>query len=695
MKKWYLIIIFLPPLISSLVYLYIDSIVADWIQGSFKITSGVYSEEENLIDKPRTVVERALLARDYVEVKDSPNKEGEFKRTETGLVILRRNSKSPLSWEAGDPLTLEPRLLIPFGEQKNQSPIPLHQMPQHLKDAFIAIEDERFYTHSGIDFVGIGRALITNVKALKLEQGGSTITQQLAKNVFFSRRRSVLRKFLEIFAALSIERRLTKDRILERYLNEIYFGQEGSVAIHGVAEAASYFFGKTAHDLSLSESALLAGMIQAPSYYNPRKHQQRAKTRRDVVLKKMFDLLKISESDLIKAQSEPVIVVKKQQDKRVAPFYVDTLRRLLPDGELIVYSGLTLQECGEQAVSLGLEELTNKFPSLKRKELQAALVALDSKSGLVRSYVGGKDYRTNQFDRVFDGKRQIGSTIKPFIYLGALDKNLNNYKVATLVSILSDEPISIHLYGDRYWTPQNYDKQFRGDVTLRYALERSLNIPAVQITRKVGVKTIAELLKSFGLTESPPLVPSIALGAVEASLLSLTGAYAGLASGGLLVTPKLYKEAMVNGEAITPLTPKSVRIASEGAVFLITDVLRGVIERGTGRNVRKYFKGQAAGKTGTTNEAKDAWFIGYTPDITVGVWVGFDKKEAIGLTGGVAATPIWGRFMSCVEEEIRLSPFTQPREVISLWLDPYSLEPVEPGTYGATRELFIAGTEKF
>lgn len=685
----------IPFVITIAVFFYIDSIVADWIQGKFRVPSGIYSESEDLFDRPRSFAERALLARDYIELQENPDEPGEFKRTETGLLIFKRNSEAPILWEPGDSLLLEPRLLIPFGEQKDQTPIPLNQMPAFLKDAFISIEDERFYSHSGIDLIGISRAFFANIKAMRFEQGGSTITQQLAKNVFFSRKRSLIRKFLEVFAAFSIELRLSKDRILEKYLNEIYFGQEGSVAIHGVGSAASYFFNKQVNQLTLAESALLAGMIQAPSYFNPKKHLSRARTRRDLVLKKMLELSKITESDFATAGASKITITKREQDKRIAPFYVDTLRKNLPEGELVVYSGLTLQECGESAISEGISELSKTYPALRRRELQAALVAIDSKSGLVRSYVGGKDYRVNQFDRISEGKRQIGSTIKPFIYLSALDKNLNNYKVATLASILSDEPISIELSGGKYWSPENYDNSFRGDVTLRYALEKSLNIPAVQITRRVGVKTIARVLSDFGLTDSPPLVPSIALGAVEASLLSLTGAYAGLASGGKFIKPTLFKEAIVNGERMTPEIHNEKRVASEGAVFLITDALRGVIERGTGRSVKNYFKGQAAGKTGTTNDAKDAWFVGYTPDITAGVWVGFDKKDSIGLTGGVAAAPIWGRFMNCAQDIIKLSTFVQPKEVISMWLDPYTLEPVEPGTFGSTRELFIAGTERF
>lgn len=677
------------------VYFYIDSIVADWVQGRFRVPSGIYSEEETILDKPRTAVERALLTRDYVEVAGEPKREGEFSRTQTGLLIFRRNSRTPVSWEPGDSITLEPRLLIPFGENKNQSPIPLNQMPAHLKDAFISIEDERFYSHHGVDLVGIGRAFITNIKSLGFEQGGSTITQQLAKNVFFTTQPSIIRKFLEVFAAISIETRLTKDRILERYLNEIYFGQEGSVAIHGVASASDFFFGKPVSELTLAESALLGGMIQAPSFFNPRKHQARAKKRRDLVLDKMFELSKISESEWKKAKAEKITLVNRTQDKRLAPFYVDTVRKLLPEGDLIIYSGLTLQECGERAVTEGLEDLFKKFPPLRRKKPQAALVAINSDSGLVRAYVGGSDYRVNQFDRVYYGKRQIGSTIKPFIYLAALDKNLNNYKVATLASILSDEPISIPISGGRTWTPQNYDGKFRGDVTLRFALERSLNIPAVQVTNRVGVKTIVNLLKDVGLTDSAPLVPAIALGAVESNLLSLTGAYATLASGGLRISPTLFKEAYSNGQRISSSLQSGKRVASEGATFLITDALRGAIERGTGRAVREFFKGQAAGKTGTTNDARDAWFVGYTPELTAGVWVGFDKKESIGLTGGVAAAPIWGRFMSCAEEEMAFTSFKQPREIISMWLDPYTLEPVEPGTPGAVREIFIAGTERF
>lgn len=676
-----------------------------------------------------------LNDRNYREVVNLPNTPGEFAvRDKEVLIFIREfegidtklvpakkitfDTESYIikqgfsSGESLDAFQLEPKIIsnLGMGEQRVSNYKSLNQIPEVMRQAVIAIEDERFFEHHGVDPVAILRAFTTNLMALQLVQGGSTLTQQLAKNMILTPERSIKRKFSEFFAAFSLEFHLSKEEILELYLNEIYLGQEGSFALHGVPEACKAFFGKDIGEINLGEAALLAGIIKAPSSYAPRKHLARAIERKDLVLQKMQQLGYISDDQLRRAKLEKTIIVQENRNKRGAPYFVAALQQELSsvintdaisNAGVRVFTGLSyeMQECAEKILPLEIEEIEKKYPKLKRGEnrIEGGLLAIEPHSGLIKAWNGGRDFSENQFNHVSQALRQIGSTMKPFLYLTALDGTLNSYKVATVTSVLSDKPLRIEQINQKSWQPENYDKRFRGDVTLRYALENSLNLPAVYVGQRVGPEAVARTANLFRVGDKIEAIPALALGAADTTLLKLTAAYAALANGGRYVAPRLYVSAIDNNnEILSQSIIDEEKVADENAVYILTDILKGVIARGTAQAVRSLgYKRAAAGKTGTSNEARDAWFVGFTPNLTVGVWVGFDDNSKLGLTGASLAVPIWTKFMQCIEKFHENVDFIQPRGVIMSEIDSNSLEmaTAECPTEYRVRELYVKGTE--
>lgn len=669
---------------------------------------------------------RAVLQdRRYTEVTGNPSRPGEFSVSPTSLSILTRPYRNASGAEVqsrkanlllNEPpkerLLLEPQVISHFNapDVRASTFTPLAQIPPVMQQAVIAIEDERFYDHFGIDLISILRALATNVMAGRLVQGGSTLTQQLAKNLFLSPKRTISRKLMEVPTALSLEYRLSKDQLLELYLNEVYLGQEGAVAIHGMPEAANAFFGKQIGDIAPEEAAVLAGIIKAPSTYNPRKHPERAKERRDIVLAKMRELNFLSEAQYDKAKRQPLRIVQQQEHRRIAPFYAQALESDLKgvidiesfsSGGLAIYTGLDLgmQRCAEAAVSEGLSKLENAHPKISAggKRPEAAIVAIEPYSGMVKAWVGGRDFGASQFNRVSQGMRQIGSTIKPFLYLTALDGSLNSYKVASPVSVLEDQPHEVKLKHQAAWNPENYDHKFRGDVTLRYALENSLNMPALYIAERVGLSALRRTVSSFRLSESVQAVPSLALGALDTNLLRLTAAYGALANSGIYIQPRLYVSVLDDqGEKLATSELSEERVSEDGATYVLTNIMQGVLARGTGKAARAAgFERDAAGKTGTSNDARDAWFVGFTPNLVVGVWVGNDDNTPLGLTGGSAAAPIWGEFMRCSSSYLPNSSFVAPASVSFVEIDAASGGRATDECPSSERitEVFVRGTE--
>jgi penicillin-binding protein 1B len=676
-----------------------------------------------------------LVRRAYSEVTFPPKRAGEFRCSES-LCTFRPRVHTPINQkeevkavtirfgdgkitnddgELLDYVDLEPLPLSTLGEGEVRAitRLELDEISPHVVNAVLSTEDQRFYSHWGVDPIGIGRAIAKNIVAGSWVEGGSTITQQLAKNVLLSPKKTLGRKFNELFAALSLERQLSKTEILTMYLNEVYFSQEGSVAIHGIQEAAKTFFGKDAKDLTAAQSALLIGLIKAPSYYSPRRHLERSLVRRNIVLKNMLELESLSPEDFKKAKVESVKLSNSTFQHRDAPYYMSELERELEKTYQIEpanRSGLQVstfideefQLCAEKAVANNLSQLEKTFPALKSKtkgKLQQALVAIDAKNGEILAWVGGRDYHENQFDHVSQARRQIGSTIKPFLYLTAMDPSLNTYKVATPISILGDEPTDITILNQANWQPKNYDHKYHGDVTLRYALERSLNIPAVYVAQRVGIHNVKITLDRFKVAPSVQEVPALALGALDTSLLDLTASFAGLSQLGSYTRPRLFKDIEDPDGTLLAATPfDQKQVTSKGPVFLVLDILRGVVERGTGKAARSAgYKGPAAGKTGTSNESRDAWFVGFTPRITVGVWTGFDDNRKTGLTGSNASAPVWGSFMECISPHIEPGEFNAPPSISIVSLDSRNRKRFHsycaPDAGFITREVFLKGTE--
>jgi penicillin-binding protein 1B len=668
-----------------------------------------------------------LLERRYTEVTSAPSRPGEFSLSEqslnifarayvnhSGVTVAARKERISFGSAAGEakPVWLEPQVVSYIGsaDTRASSYLPIAAIPQIIQHAVLAIEDERFYKHFGVDPISIARATLRNLRALRLVEGGSTLTQQLAKNLFLSPKKTFTRKLQEVPTALALERHLSKEQLLELYLNEVYLGQEGAVAIHGMPEAASTFFGKKLEDLRVDEAATLAGIIKAPSYFNPRRSAERALERRNIVLHKMRELGFISESELNMALARPIKTVARQEHRRLAPFYSAALEAELSQvidldtaagSGLAVYTGLdmAMQRCAEHATQTGLATLEKAQPRLAKdgRRLEAALLAIEPYSGLVKAWVGGRDFSESQFNRVSQANRQIGSTIKPFLYLTALDGSLNSYKVATAASVVEDRPMEIKTKGQRSWSPENFDGEFRGDVTVRYALENSLNMAALYIAERVGISAVKRTTTNFKIAPDIQALPSLALGALDSNLLRITAAYAALANGGVLVNPRMYIAAL-DGENLRLSSQKvnETRVADENATYVLTSILEGVLERGTGRGARsKGFTRPAAGKTGTSDNARDAWFIGFTPNLTAGVWVGFDDNSPLNLTGGAIAAPIWGEFMACSAPYLQEVSFLPPRGVNFVAIDGASggvaTEACPEGQ--VVREVFVRGTE--
>lgn len=698
--------------------------------------TGIYSDSRTITSGQRLrpdLLRSELARRGYREVTGPVANPGEFAQigpnfvvrtrtfisaegTTSSSVLVRYNPETGAI--AGDgpnssaSFSLEPQLITDLSSADIRASrfVSLSKIPPRIAHAIIAIEDERFYSHRGIDIIGIARAAFTNLRAMGLVQGGSTLTQQLAKNIFLTPRRTLGRKIMELFTALSLERELSKDQILEMYLNEVYLGQEGAVALHGVAEASRTFFGKDLSQITVAESALLAGIIKAPSNYSPRRHLARAIDRRNVVLSQMLSLGYISQREYDSALAERPQIKERTDPPRQAPHFTAALRRILsadypldPSAipNLRIFTGIDseLQRCAERAVANGVLELEKHNRVLQRRthKLEAGLVAIEPFSGKVRAWAGGRNFSDNQFDHVYLAKRPVGSTIKPFVYLTALDQSLNHYKVATASSILADEPITIQNPGAPDWSPSNYDHQFRGDVTLRYALEHSLNLPTVYLAQRIGLDAVAATIERFHLAKKVPAVPSLVLGTAETSLLDLVASYGALANGGVYVQPRSFVSAIdQDGALVAKASIAEERVAAEAPVFVLTNLLQGVVERGTATRVRSMgYRAEVAGKTGTTDEARDAWFVGFSPDLVAGVWVGFDDNKRVGLTGGVAAVPIWTEFMQCASQFREALPFIAPPNVVLAKIDSESGLIANSGCprENITDEIFVQGTE--
>ncbi len=615
---------------------------------------------------------------------------------------------SPLDATPLFPIFLEPELLSGLrGESRQMREwIPLAQIPPGIIETVLTIEDRRFFSHFGIDPVAVGRALWTNFTKGGVVQGGSTITQQLAKNLFYSPQRTLGRKFKEALAALVLEVKYTKQDILESYLNEIYLGQAGFVSIYGVREAAHRYFGKTLQELTVEEVAMIAGLIKGPNSYAPTKHPELAKQRRDVVLKRLRETGLLTEEAWKRAVNEPVRVTPSEDVLTDAPYFVDTvLRQVEEAGVVPLPEGLRIdstldpmiQQAATESLEKGLAKLEAAHPQLisSLESVQGAVVVLDPKAGSVLALVGGRDYRRSQFNRAVQARRQPGSLFKPFVYLAALEAAREGQAGSlTAASLLEDEPVTFESESGP-WSPQNYDKQFHGPVTLRNALEQSLNVPAVRVAKAVGTKPIVQLLHNLGVNSAiGDDLSSVALGSSSVSLMEIAAAYGAVGNGGIAVKPTAVRSTKDRlGDVVWNSAPDRLQATSPQGAYVLTSLLEGVIQRGTASKAKVMgFHGSVAGKTGTTDGYRDAWFVGYTADIVIGVWVGFDDERPLRLTGAQAALPIW---MDLARRVIppNVPAFVMPSGVVTRDIDPKTGQLATFQCPERVSEVFIEGTE--
>jgi penicillin-binding protein 1B len=561
-----------------------------------------------------------------------------------------------------------------YPTHKAQSWVPIDRIPRPVVDAVLIAEDRRFWTHPGVDPLAVARALHVNLSRNELRQGASTITQQVARTVFLDTRRTWGRKLRETGIAILLELRYSKARILETYLNTVYLGQEGEIPVYGLPAAARHFLGKDLDAIEIHEAAWLAGAIRAPNRLLAGSRAE-ARRRRDEILVAMQEQRLIDPAAARQALAHP-LPRQSPDSARVAPYFVDFVaaelarRAVLPDsGEIRMQTtlNLALQRAAETAVRNGISRIEKTRPSLAG-QVQAAVLAIDPASGEIRVLVGGRRYAESSFNRATRAARQPGSIFKPFVYLAAFEAERRGTGL-TPASILSDEPLSVRAGADN-WEPRNMDGRFHGPVTVRRALEQSLNIPAVRVTLDLGAHRVADVARAVGIDHPLSPVPSLALGTSEVTLLEITSAFATLANGGVRMAPTaLAADFSASALPLAPLPAASRAVSAESA-FMITHLLRGVMRRGTGAGSAAWgLQDLTAGKTGTTDALRDAWFVGYTPDLVVGVWVGLDDGTPLGLTGAQAALPIWGPVMQAAVRQTAPGSFTPPPGVVMTGVD--------------------------
>ncbi|HEY3283807.1 MAG TPA: penicillin-binding protein 1A [Armatimonadota bacterium] len=538
--------------------------------------------------------------------------------------------------------------------------VPLRKIPAHVREATVAAEDKRFYSHSGVDVRGIGRALWEDLRSQRRSQGGSTITMQLARNLFLSKRKVVSRKLQEAIISMQLERRYTKDEILELYLNQVYYG----AGAYGVQAAAKVYFGKDVSDLTLAESALLAGLPQRPTAYSPYKGEaakEAAKGRRDVILGQMGEQGYISPRDLRKALDEPIKLRYRRPSMarvRRAPYFVDYVVKELEEkyGEDLVYTGglrvvtslnSAMQAEADKALKDGVREARGKNVS------EGALVCVDPYTGYIRAMVGGVDYERSQLNHAYlkDHPRSPGSTFKPFVYAAAFENGI------TPEDRVVDGPVSYPGGPRGPWRPRNYDDRWHGNVSIRRAIANSYNIPAIKTLDRIGINKAIEMAQRLGIKSPLRHDLTIAIGTSETTLLEITSAYGAFATKGFYTPPlSVLKVEDRSGQVLEENQPSPVHVLAERPAKLIDDCLRAVVTEGTARQ----FGGRIAdarGKTGTSQKDRDAWFIGYTPELVTGVWFGNDQqKEMRQAFGGSVCSPVWARFM---ERALRIQTRTK------------------------------------
>ena len=611
---------------------------------------------------------------------------------------------------------IEPELLTNLfdSSREKRRPVRFEDLPKVMVDALLSAEDKRFFDHPGLDPIRILGAAWVDLRRGETTQGASTLTQQLSRSFFFTRERTWRRKLAEAMVALQLERRFNKQQLFELYANEIYLGNRGSFAIHGFGEAALAYFGKDVRDLNLGEAAFLGGIIRAPNRYSSSDRKpERAAEARDRVLKLMVENRAITAEQAEATRKQRLRLVAGSVDAGGAPYFVDMVKDHLLDrfteAELLsesfrIYTTLdpALQRAAIQAVDIGMknvdEQLARRYAAWRKKgdmtQAQVAMVALDPRSGEIRALVGGRDYGQSQLNRAL-ARRQPGSVFKPFVYAAAFTDAVDGVgPIVTPITTVVDEPTTFY-FEDKEYTPNNYGADFRGTVTLREALTRSLNVATVKVAELVGYGRVVEVGRRMGLDPSIQPTPAIALGAYEMTPLEVAAGYSAFADNGVRAEP-LYLRSVVSaqGHVLERTSPRTRPALDPRVAYIVTNILEDVINRGTGASVRaRGFTAPAAGKTGTSH---DGWFAGYTSNLLCVVWVGFDDNRELGLPGSSSAAPIWAEFMKravTLPGYSNPQPFTPPDGVAVVLIDPQTLLLASPACPESRNEVFISGTE--
>ncbi len=582
-------------------------------------------------------------------------------------------------------------------QQEDRQLIKLKDVPNYLVLALLAVEDRRFYQHWGVDPRSIARALVANLSAGGTVQGGSTLTQQLVKNLFLSSERSLWRKLNEAIMAMLLEIHYDKALILETYINEVYLGQDGAKGIHGFSLASYFYFGKHLNQLSHDQIALLVGLVKGASWYDPRRHPERALNRRNQVLLQMSEQGVLTDNQYVQLKDRPLNIAEKATHSgNRYPAFVDLVKKQLHkdyDEEDLRSEGLRIfttldpliQNAAENSVTTVLPQLEQSHP--QAKILQTSMVVLSPENGEIQALIGDRDPDFPGYNRATDAIRQVGSLIKPGIYLAAL-QHPDRYHLATM---LDDSPLRLQGGDGRIWEPENYDKEFKGNIPLYRALVESRNVPTVRLGMDVGLADIVQTLKKLGIERRVPPYPSMTLGAFDLSLIEVAAMYQTLAARGFNIPLRAIREVTTSeGEPLQRYPLKLEQTLDSQAVHLINYALHQVTQEGTARSLKHQLNLQVAGKTGTSDDFRDSWFAGFSDDRLAVVWVGRDDNQSTGLTGASGALRLWTHLMANIPaRDLQLD---MPEAVVKQWIDPETGGSTDKGCSGAVELPFLTGS---
>ena len=707
---------------------YLDAVVTSRFEGRrWQVPSRVYA-------RPLELYNGASLTSDglawelkqvgFAPVSSDPSQAGQFERSGDRFVIYTHAFRFPDGMEPSREVSLAiqgdrvagmqvlkgaPSNIVRVqplqiggiypSDNEDRILIQLKDLPPHLSDTLILVEDRDFYHHFGIAPLSMLRALFVDLRAGHVVQGGSTLTQQLAKNLFLTRQRTIGRKITEAMMAILLDFHYSKDEILETYLNEVYLGQDGKRAIHGFGLASQFYFGQPLHTLSLPQVAMLVGMVKGPTYYDPRRHPEHAMQRRNMILQLLADHGEIDAATARQAMAQPLGVIQRPSySEDLYPAFVDLVKRHLSrdykeqdlrSAGLRIFTTLNpqVQHAAEQAESTTLARLD---PHPGKSPLEGALVVTGKESGEVLALVGGRNPRYAGFNRALDASRQIGSLVKPALYLTALS-HPDRY---TLITPLKDEPFNIVFDDGKSWSPRNYDHKAHGEVPLHEALAHSYNLATVRVGLDVGVDNVIDTMHKLGVKEALPNYPAMLLGAGTLTPVDVTAMYQSIAAGGFDVPLRSIRDVMTaDGKVLSRYNLKVKQVVDPRADHLVQYAMQEVMREGTGQSAYRYLPSDlsAAGKTGTTDDSRDSWFAGFTGDYLAVAWVGRDDNAPTRFTGATGALRVWSDLMASLPQH-SLEPVV-PAGVTYYWVDGKAQALTEEGCPGARYVPFIDGSE--